>query len=175
MEKKLYVEWNKQYVLGIPLIDKQHQKLFDITNMLYNGCLAGDDMARRFFLNSIHEAVDYVRYHFATEEKLFAQVGYPNAKAHKKEHEAFVMEILQQVQSFKDGKHFVPNNFVRYLKDWVQTHIAVSDKAYTDYLISLKKRGLLSQALKAKAPGENKYDVTDPRFWGAGEDSPKNP
>jgi hemerythrin len=50
------------------------------------------------------------------------------------------MELLNEVKSFKEGKKFVPNNFVRYLKDWILSHIAIMDISYAKYILSLKKR-----------------------------------
>jgi hemerythrin len=138
------VAWDDQYLIGIPLIDEQHKKLIDMTNELYLGCLKGDDAAEAYFLKTIHEAVDYVRFHFSTEEKILERIKYPDFTTHKKEHEDFAREIIQQVDAFQKGKKFVPNVFVRYLRDWVLTHIAVSDKLYAKYLLDMKKQGLLA-------------------------------
>ncbi|MDR1618463.1 MAG: bacteriohemerythrin [Treponema sp.] len=140
MNENQIVEWDESYSLGIPIIDRQHKKLIDMTNTLYKGCLAGDGAAQTWFMRTIHDAVEYVRYHFTTEEKLLQRIGYPEFAAHKKQHEDFVRKIIEEVQSFNDGKRFVPNNFVRFLRDWVLAHIAVSDKLYAKYLLSLKSR-----------------------------------
>ncbi|MDR2072351.1 MAG: bacteriohemerythrin [Spirochaetaceae bacterium] len=151
MTKNNLIEWSDRYRIGIPLIDEQHKKLIDMTNTLYTGCLEGDKEARIYFLKTIHEAVDYVRFHFSTEEKLLERIKYPDLTAHKKQHEDFAREIISQVQAFQQGKPFVPNVFVRYLRDWVLTHIAVSDKLYAAYLLELKKQGVLfSMAIKAE-------------------------
>ncbi|MDR2313283.1 MAG: bacteriohemerythrin [Spirochaetaceae bacterium] len=151
MAKNNLVEWSDRYRIGIPLIDEQHKKLIDMTNTLYTGCLEGDRAARIYFLKTIHDAVDYVRFHFSTEEKLLERIKYPDLAAHKKEHEDFAREIISQVQAFQMGKAFVPNVFVRYLRDWVLTHIAVSDKLYAAYLLELKKQGVLfNLAIKAE-------------------------
>jgi hemerythrin len=147
MQDTNLVEWDDQYVVGIPLIDEQHKTLINMTNELYLGCLKGDAAAEAYFLKTIHKAVDYVRFHFSSEEKLLNRIGYPNFTAHKKEHEDFAREIIQQVEAFQAGKKFVPNVFVRFLRDWVLTHIAVSDKGYAKYLVDMKKQGL--QALSA--------------------------
>jgi hemerythrin len=151
MQETNLIEWSDRYRIGIPLIDEQHKKLIDMTNTLYMGCLEGDETAEAYFLKTIHDAVDYVRFHFTTEEQLLERINYPDMAAHKKEHENFVREILQQVQAFQEGKKFVPNVFVRYLRDWVLTHIAVSDKLYAVYLVEMKKQGVLfSLALKTQ-------------------------
>jgi hemerythrin len=137
------VEWDARYTIGIPIIDEQHKKLIDMTNVLYMACRKGDDAAKVYFKKVVREAVDYVRFHFTTEEKILERINYPDLVSHKKEHEDFIKEILRQVQLFHEGKKFVPNLFVRYLRDWVLTHIALSDKQYAEYLMSLKKQGVL--------------------------------
>jgi hemerythrin len=147
------VEWDDRYSVGVPLIDEQHKKLIDVTNKLFKGCLRGDDEARRYFMKTIHEAVSYVKYHFSTEEKIFERINYPNMAAHKAQHQEFVKEVIREVTSFQEGRKFVPNKFVRFLKDWILTHIAVSDKQYAVYLAELKKQGkLYNFSIKNKEP-----------------------
>jgi hemerythrin len=143
MEDKILVEWDERYSVGIPLVDDQHKELVNMTNTLYEGCLAGDEAARAYFLQAIHGTVEYVKYHFAAEEKILENVNYPDILEHKRAHEGFVKNIFEDVKSFQTGKKFVPNVFVRYLKDWILTHIAVEDKRYAEYILNLKKQGLL--------------------------------
>ncbi|MDR2068710.1 MAG: bacteriohemerythrin [Spirochaetaceae bacterium] len=147
MEEKILVEWDDRYSVGIPLVDEQHKELVNMTNALYEACLAGDEAARAYFLQAIHGTVDYVKYHFAAEEKILENVRYPDIIEHKRAHESFVKKIFEDVKSFEAGKKFVPNVFVRYLKDWILTHIAVEDKRYAEYIFSLKKQGALESQL----------------------------
>jgi hemerythrin len=139
----ILVEWDDRYSMGIPVIDDQHKKLIDLTNKLYAGCLAGDEKAQAYFMETVHGTVDYVKYHFSAEEKILEKVKYPALAEHKKSHEGFVKQVFNDVKSFEGGKKFVPNEFVRYLKDWILTHIAVEDKQYSKYIMDLKKRGIL--------------------------------
>jgi hemerythrin len=143
----MLVEWEDRYSVGIELIDDQHKELFNLTNTLYEGCLAGDEAARSYFMETVHGTVDYVKYHFTAEEKMLEKVKYPNFAEHKKEHEGFVKKILEDVESFQGGRKFVPNVFVRYLKDWILTHIAIQDKKYAEYILNLKKQGLLNNRI----------------------------
>jgi hemerythrin len=55
--------------------------------------------------------------------------------------------MVTDVQSFQDGRKFVPNNFVRFLKDWILSHIAIQDTLYAKYIVDLKKQGQLENVL----------------------------
>jgi hemerythrin len=146
MGNRVFVEWDDRYSVGIPLIDEQHKQLIEMTNTLYEACLGGTETARAHFREVVRGTVDYVRYHFAAEEKLLENVKYPGFAPHKREHESFVLKIVEGVRNFEEGRQFVPNIFVRYLKDWILAHIAVEDKKYAEYILDLKKQGALPAA-----------------------------
>jgi hemerythrin len=57
-------------------------------------------------------------------------------------HESLVSDILEAVKEQKEGKKFVPNHFVRTLREWVFSHIAIEDKKYAFYVAGLKKKGI---------------------------------
>ena len=88
--------------------------------------------------------VDYVRFHFGAEQQLLAGISYPDYPDHKKQHESLVRDILGAAKDFKEGRKFVPNQFVRTLKEWILGHIAVYDRIYSSYVMSQKKKGLLN-------------------------------
>jgi hemerythrin len=148
-ESKILVEWDDRYAIGIPLIDDQHKELIELTNTLYAGCLAGDEAARVYFMEAVHGVVDYVKYHFSAEEKILEKIDYPFLMEHKRAHEGFVKQVFDDVKSFEGGKKFVPNVFVRFLKDWILTHIAVEDKRYAEYIMNLKRQGALGHRVQA--------------------------
>jgi hemerythrin len=112
-----------------------------MANDLFIGCLVGGSVANEYFKMTVHKAVEYVRYHFMTEEVFLEKIGYPVLAEHKKQHEAFVKELLFQVKNFESGQPFVPNNFARYLRDWVLIHIAVEDKKYAAFYLQKQKEG----------------------------------
>jgi hemerythrin len=146
-ENKIFIQWDNRYAIGIPLIDNQHKELIRLTNELYEGCLMGKEEAKHYFMKTVKGTVDYVKYHFTAEEKLLETVKYPELPEHKKQHESFIKQLLDDVQSFESGKKFVPNLFVRFLRDWILSHIAVMDKKYADYILDLKKQGVLSSTI----------------------------
>ena len=129
-----FVEWDNRYSVGIKEIDDQHKKLLSLANRLFEACTQGKDVANKEFKDAIKEAVDYVKTHFSYEEAMLVRYNYDDIKQHKLEHEDFVKKILLDVKNFETGKLFVPNNFVRFLRDWTLQHIAISDKKYEAFL-----------------------------------------
>jgi hemerythrin len=55
-----------------------------------------------------------------------------------------VAKILEASKEYNEGRRYVPNNFVRELKDWVFGHIGVYDQIYAGYVVEQRKKGLLS-------------------------------
>jgi len=138
------VTWSPNYDTGVSLLDTQHRELIAITNNLYKSCLT--DKEETVFKETMQQMVEYVRFHFKAEIELLERINYPDIFLHKKEHEYLIMRILDAVQDYGDGKKFVPNTFVRELKEWILGHIAISDKQYATYIATQKKKGLLSDS-----------------------------
>lgn len=138
------VKWEPRYETGIELIDEQHKELLSLTNDLYRACLTGSDEAGAVFKESMTRMVNYVRFHFSTEQQLLQKVGYPQYLGHKKLHESLTKSILDAAKEYNEGRKFVPNNFVRTLKDWIFSHIAIEDKAYALYVAEQKRKGFLT-------------------------------
>ncbi|MDR1030851.1 MAG: bacteriohemerythrin [Treponema sp.] len=124
------IEWKSAYSVGISTIDAQHQELINLTNCLNQACINGTETGRVYFKKVMHELVQYVKFHFSAEEKIMERIGFPGLAEHKKEHEDFVKKVLEGVKNFESGKAIVPNTFVRYLLDWIVTHIAKTDQKY---------------------------------------------
>jgi hemerythrin len=139
-KSKELVTWSPTFSVGIKLIDEQHQELLNLTNDMFEHCIGEEKAEREYFESVIHGAVDYVKVHFATEEKIMLRTGYAGFAQHKKEHEAFVLNVVEQIQAYNAGKRLVLNNFTRYLKEWILTHIAVSDKQYFEHFKRIATR-----------------------------------
>jgi len=150
-DRKDLVVWQATYSIGIGLIDAQHKTLIDLTNKLFRGCLDGKDEARSTFAKTVRELVNYVNYHFGTEEKIMERIKYSSFKEHKEEHVEFIRQVLGQIEALKSGKLFVPLTFAYFLRDWILNHIAISDRKLGSCLLALKRSGELHTiALKIK-------------------------
>jgi len=148
MEKVIdFINWDERFILGIPVIDRQHKELVETTNKLHYACLRNAETANELFIKTAGKAVEYVKQHFSTEEKMMILFNFSGYKAHKLEHESFIKEILNQSMSYKGGRQIAPRRFVYFLKDWILSHIAVCDKRFTSYILSMKEMGKLNDLL----------------------------
>jgi len=141
------INWDGKYATGIELIDNQHKELIELINQLHNACLAGGETVGTTFKEAMSRMVEYVRFHLSTEQELLQRIKFPDYPNHKKQHDTLIKSILDAAKDYSDGKKFVPNAFVRTLKDWVLSHIAVYDKAYALYVVDQRKKGLLGDKL----------------------------
>ena len=127
------IQWSNTFSVGITIIDEQHKDLIKLTNDMFNHCVGDDAAERDYFKEVIQKAVDYVKIHFSTEEKIMIKTKYPGYYEHKKQHEAFIISILENIKSYEEGKKLTLVGFTRFLKDWILSHIAYTDKLYIDH------------------------------------------
>jgi hemerythrin len=142
----ILVTWSKNYATGIKQIDDQHMELVSLTNELYRACLTNEQEIQNVFKEVMSRMVAYVRYHFATELEILERIHFPDYIEHKKQHDQLVLQILEAAKEYNEGRKYVPNSFVRELKDWVFGHIGVYDQIYAVYVAEQRKKGLLSGA-----------------------------
>ena len=133
VHEKLVV-WSKKYSVGIELIDNQHRELVNLTNELFQACLSPEKELETTFKETMSRMVEYVRFHFATEADYLKKINFPGYQNHIMLHDQLVKKILDAVKDYNDGKKYVPNSFVRTLKDWVFGHIAVYDQIYASHV-----------------------------------------
>ena len=143
-DSESFIPWNESFSVGIEFIDKQHKHLFALTNQLYQACRAGGDERYTAFKEAMSRVVEYVRFHFTAEQDLLQRVKYPDYAEHKGEHDKLIMQVIDFTKENSENKRFVPNNFVRFLKEWIVGHIGHNDKMYGFYIAEQKKKGLLS-------------------------------
>jgi len=132
--------WSNTFSCGIKLIDDQHKGLVKMVNEMFNH-ISGDEKQEHLYFNKIIlEAVDYIRVHFVTEEKIMRFTKFKGYAEHKKEHDNFVLTVIENINAYNTGERFNLLNFTKFLKNWVLSHIAIMDKKYFEYFKKLASR-----------------------------------
>ena len=143
---EVFVTWSDSLNTGVTMIDEQHRHLIDLTNELFQACKLGGDTLDSVFRTTMKQMVDYVRFHFSYEQDMLLRIKYPKLKEQKSEHKKLVKTVLEATKEYGDkSKRFVPNNFVRFLRDWIIGHIGHHDKMYANYIVEQLRNGRISE------------------------------
>ena len=141
MRKRIeHLTWSNSYSMGIKVIDEQHKGLLEFVNDLFNHASGNEKQERLYFQEVIQQAVQYIKEHFATEEKYMVMTKFPDYNVHKKTHDEFTITVVKSVKDFEAGKRLVLEKFAYFLKDWVLSHIAVMDAQYAQYFRQIATR-----------------------------------
>ena len=140
MEKVELITWSNRLSCGIKLIDDQHKGLVNLLNDMFNHVTGNEKLEHDYFNKVIHEAVNYIKVHFATEEKILLSTKFAGYAEHKKEHDNFVRKVVENIRDYEAGKRLTLSSFTKFLKEWVLSHIAVMDKQYFEYLKKIASR-----------------------------------
>jgi len=125
----------RKFITSMDLLDTDHQKLVKMLNDLYAAMMGGH--GKESLGKILDELTGYTKVHFAHEEHFFAQTNYPEAAAHKKEHDDLTRQVLEVQQKYKAGATGTLSiDVMNFLKNWLLKHIMGSDKKYGPYLNS---------------------------------------
>lgn len=119
-------QWKSEYKLGHPLIDKQHQRLFELAGELHTAMLSGQ--GRQKLQATLDELVAYTKNHFATEEQLMQKFNYPDYAAHKREHDELTGKVVEFQKGFQSTNFASTLKVMEFLKDWLAHHIGETDR-----------------------------------------------
>lgn len=117
---------------GIEFIDEQHRELFEHINNFYNSLNKKPD--KTTLAELFQKLNQYTLDHFAAEERIMEESGFPGIMAHKAEHTKFLKAISSFAGMLQAGKLMVSVETINYFKEWINEHISVSDKNYCMYL-----------------------------------------
>lgn len=118
--------WQDDLNIGIDVIDHQHMRIVEMLNHLH---VAQKSLERLAVAEVIDELVDYTMSHFAFEEELMEEAGYPFCAAHKRVHEIFGKRVGEYRLRFQAGED-VTEELRTMLSRWLFNHIRGDDKAY---------------------------------------------
>jgi len=133
------VSWNDSLVIGVPQIDDQHRELVNRLDELMQATRQGKGHTE--VEKTLRFIVSYVKEHFETEEKLQAEVNYPDLATHKKLHIDFGYTAVELVQDFQ--KNGIDSDLTakinKVLVQWLIRHIRTEDKKIAVYINDLQK------------------------------------
>lgn len=85
------IEWGDSFKLNQPVIDSQHQRIFDLASQVY--ALSGDSSKIERLTKIFEEFGTVVEEHFRHEESVLADIRFPRLEEHRAEHNALLSQL----------------------------------------------------------------------------------
>ena len=140
-EKNKYgIAWKADLATGDERVDAQHKNIFKLLNDLVAACADGSDIP--MLKDTLNFLAEYTVRHFADEEVLQKQYGYPDYERHKKLHDDFKVTVGELVKQFgKSGSSAELSAAVnKVVVKWLVTHIMCEDKKIGAHIIKASKK-----------------------------------
>lgn len=129
--------WDDKFNLGIPAIDTQHKKLFQIYAQINSVCekstsfsMMADKSHRIDLLRVLINLRRYFLFHFCLEEELMCRSGYSDYIQHIKQHNSFIMKIIDFQNELSKGDLFVCKKWLDFISGWIKNHTTKFDALY---------------------------------------------
>ncbi len=140
-------KWRDEWLLGIPTLDNQHQKLADCLHRLVTECTRlhgqngndngseNDTETREALMKLLDELCARTRAHFSIEEDMMLAANYPRYADHRREHVMLLAELTSTFAApIKDGRCNMNPEILGALKSWFIVHVAHSDRQFANWL-----------------------------------------
>lgn len=124
--------WDQSFSVHIAELDHQHQHLFRTVAELNDAVRAGG--ADSVVGEVLERVIQHTISHFAAEEFLLQEHGYPSLDAHRREHEMLSQQLANFNLSYIAGHPNVPSSLLAFLQKWLRHHILKTDKEYSVFL-----------------------------------------
>lgn len=135
-----FLEWDKNFELGIEQFDGHHKHLVALLNETYDIFTCG---GKREALGAVlDKLIDYATYHFAAEEQWMGLQGYDGLTHHREEHTRFSHRVVEIQCDFQKGKTHLSLEVLTFLKNWLSDHILKSDADFGRYAANMPHAAL---------------------------------
>lgn len=121
-------EWKDEYLIGDTIIDNEHQRLFELANVVTHSS-TNDEL-----INGVMRLYRHIREHFSDEEKLMKEHDYPDYERHLGEHNQMLSLLTSKSDAIREGK-WNKNQIAEFMTLWI-SHITTNDQPFRHYLTS---------------------------------------
>ncbi len=125
------IVWSKDFSVGHPEIDSQHQKWIDIFNTAYDRMMnQGIEELSTLGIDALEEMYSYAEMHFKFEETYMEKIGYPDLASHIKIHNAFKGKLERIRNDFHNNIRPLNSEVMKLIENWLVDHILSEDQKY---------------------------------------------
>ncbi len=119
-----------KYLTGIEQVDKEHERLFEIIAEINDSLNSMGDYDRfDSIMEILGELKEYTIVHFSHEEEYMKSINYEGLDEQIRLHKTFVERLSSvNVDYIDDNQKGYLEDLIRFLLNWLSTHILLIDK-----------------------------------------------
>lgn len=151
------LRWDQSYSVNVAELDLQHERLFRTVAELERALAMGS--AGTIINGILEKVVSHTIEHFATEEALMQEHGFPGLAAHCHEHNLLAQKLTQFDLSNMVGRPGVPAALLDFLQTWLRAHILKRDKQYSEFLQRPRNTSLTKNMSASKVSQDPDYTI----------------
>ncbi len=130
------LDWHDVFNINVAKIDEQHRKQLEMAQSVHDALHEGDRPDE--LLNKLDELLQFTRMHFAYEETLMAEHGYPGTEDHRREHTVLLNRVEKLREALASGRTLMYTTDLDVSDDWVLAHIDDADRQLGRFLNELQ-------------------------------------
>ena len=139
--KLLRVEFTKDFLIGAPEIDQQHERFFEIYNGLADRFTRREGVTQAEVFPVFNELFMYTKYHFREEEWIMKTAEYPDLRDHLDQHQSLV-DGLTTVRRNAATVPEIVKAVELFIKVWAE-HIMVMDRKLGAFLLEQSRKAYI--------------------------------
>lgn len=126
-------QWSNSLACGVKVIDQDHQGLFAMVALIHKA--DQENKPESEIAAAIDGLVLYVREHFEREERFMKRAGYPDFRAHRKQHKEFRRTIRALAKLYRmEPKVIDVKKLSLFLERWLIDHISIKDMDWVPFV-----------------------------------------
>jgi hemerythrin-like metal-binding protein len=127
-----WIPWDDMLATGHSVLDADHKILIALFNELADSVKKRSGKAA--CLSLLEDIIEYARMHFALEDQLMAEHGYPKTDRHAAEHVRLIKRAITFKTKFDAGTPGSHIDLIHFPEDWLTFHILGADKELGEFL-----------------------------------------
>lgn len=148
------LSWRKDYEVGVPQIDSEHHRLFELVNEFHGAYLRGE--GGKEIPRVLNQLVTYAQLHFQHEENLMGENDYPHLDKQREQHSDLITSIFKINEEFASDPAKASAETLQFVKHWLIDHIVQEDMAIGDFL---RRKASLGNTLQQNKAGKDASDA----------------
>ncbi|NBC31637.1 MAG: bacteriohemerythrin [Alphaproteobacteria bacterium] len=132
------LHWDESLVTGHAGIDNDHRYLYHLVDDYEKAIETeqGNAVAGQVLC----DLATYAAGHFEREEALMRRIRFPEADAHRAEHDRFLASLGELVTAYEIGSPGVPGDILAFVRCWLTDHLVGWDRRLVAFLTAHRQQ-----------------------------------